>query len=86
MNFIQSQIEFIKTFGKSYLSGAIVTLELSLIGVILGLLIGLLICFMRLSKSKILQRIATIYVDIIRGTPMLVELFIFYYGLKYQKF
>lgn len=82
MNFIQSQIEFIKTFGKSYLSGAIVTLELSLIGVILGLLIGLLICFMRLSKSKILQRIATIYVDIIRGTPMLVQLFIFYYGLK----
>lgn len=82
MNFIQSQIEFIKTYGLSYLSGMLVTLELSLIGVVIGFLIGLLICLMRLSKSKVLQKIGFIYVDIIRGTPMLVQLFIFYFGLK----
>lgn len=82
MNFIQSQIEFIKTYGLSYLSGLFVTIELSLIGVIFGFLIGLLICFMRLSKSKTLQKIAFVYVDIIRGTPMLVQLLIFYFGLK----
>lgn len=82
MNFIKSQIEFIKTYGLSYMSGLFVTLELSLIGVVFGFIIGLGICLMRMSKNKALNKIAYVYVDIIRGTPMLVQLLIFYFGLK----
>lgn len=82
MNFIQNQIDFLRQYGHSYLSGMIVTLELSFLGVILGFIIGLFICFLRFSKSKIVRNIGATYVEIIRGTPMMVQLLILFYGLK----
>ena len=81
MNFIQNQIDFLRQYGHSYLSGMIVTLELSFLGVILGFIIGLFICFLRFSKSKIVRNIGATYVEIIRGTPMMVQLLILFYGL-----
>ena len=62
-----------------FLSGLGYTLLISLFAVLLGLAIGILMALMRLSKSKILRFISGLYIDIIRGTPTMVQLLIIYY-------
>lgn len=64
---------------KLFLNGLGVTLQLSLFGVMIGILGGLLLALMRLSKSKVLGFISGTYTDIVRGTPMVVQLLIFYF-------
>jgi cystine transport system permease protein len=61
--------------------GAVFTIELSLGGMFFGLLLGLLLALMRLSRFRSLGWIAHIYVSFLRGTPLLVQLFLIYYGL-----
>ena len=63
------------------LKGAGYTVELSLGGMFFGLSLGLAIALMRLSKRKLLRGMARTYVSFIRGTPLLVQLFVIYYGL-----
>ena len=62
-----------------FVSGLGYTLLISLFSVLLGLVIGILMALMRLSKSKILRAVSGIYIDIIRGTPTLVQLLIIYF-------
>lgn len=62
-------------FGQSLLY----TVILSACTVLIGFVIALFVALMRLSKSKILRIIASIYVEFIRSTPMLVQLFISFY-------
>ena len=57
------------------------TLPLSIISFIFGLALAILTALARISTVKIFQIIARIYVSIIRGTPLLVQLFILFYGL-----
>lgn len=64
------------------ISGAIqYTIPLTLISFIGGLLLALVTAMMRLSKSRLIQLPAIIFVSAIRGTPLLVQLFIIFYGL-----
>ena len=64
------------------LTGAIqATIPLAIITFVLGLIVALVTAMMRLSKSALLKTLATIYVSAIRGTPLLVQLFIIFYGL-----
>jgi len=63
------------------LKGAGYTVELSLGGMVFGLSLGFVIALMRLSSRKLLRGIARTYVSFIRGTPLLVQLFVIYYGL-----
>lgn len=62
-----------------FLSGLEKTLLISLVSVLIGLILGLSTALFRLSKSKILNAVGTAYVDIIRGTPTMVQLLIIYY-------
>jgi His/Glu/Gln/Arg/opine family amino acid ABC transporter permease subunit len=55
------------------------TLLISLVAVLLGLLIGILAALGKLSKIKPLKWIASVYVDVIRGTPTMVQLLIIYF-------
>ncbi|MDO5726230.1 MAG: amino acid ABC transporter permease [Tissierellia bacterium] len=80
--FFNTQISFIQKFGVAYLFGALRTLELSAIGVVFGFILGLLISLAALSNNKILKKLSKAYVEIIRGTPMLVQLMIVYFGLS----
>jgi len=61
------------------LDGLIVTLKISGLAAILAFSIGILLAFMRLSRFQFLKDIATIYITVIRGTPLLVQIFIFYF-------
>ena len=63
------------------LKGAPVTLLISLVAVIAGLVLGLLVAICKRSKFKVLRGIATVYVDVLRGTPLLVQVLILAYGV-----
>lgn len=63
------------------LQGAGVTLEITALSVGLGLFFGLFAALAQLSKFRLLRIIAKIYVDFIRGTPLLVQIFIIYFAL-----
>ena len=63
------------------LKGAYFTVGLSLGGMFFGLLLGFGLALMRLSSLKVLGWTARVYVSFFRGTPLLVQLFVIYYGL-----
>ena len=63
-------------------SGALVgTIPLALASFVLGLAIALGVALMRLSRIRVVSAVARIYISIIRGTPLLVQLFVIFYGL-----
>ena len=57
------------------------SIPITIVTFILGLIIALFTALMRISTSKVLKGIARVYVSIIRGTPMIVQLFIIFYGI-----
>lgn len=63
------------------LQGAWFTVILSLGGMFFGLLLGFALALMRLSRLMALRGISRVYVSFFRGTPLLVQLFLIYYGL-----
>ena len=63
------------------LSAAVITIKLLSVSLIIGLFIGLLFAILRLSKNSIINRFAYAYSYVFRGTPLLVQIFIIYYGL-----
>ena len=64
---------------KMVFQGLWVTIAITFFSLILGTLLGFIICFMSMSKNKLLYWASKIYIGIIRGTPMVVLLMIFYY-------
>ena len=68
-------------YGMNFVNGLGTTLLLALVSVSVGCLIGALVAIMRLSKSKVLGGIATVYTEIIRDTPLLLQLYFFYFLL-----
>lgn len=64
-----------------YLSGLWGTLWISAVTVLFGALLGMFIALMRMSKTKVINWIAGIYIEILRGTPILVQLYFFWIGL-----
>ncbi|ASI35571.1 MULTISPECIES: amino acid ABC transporter permease [unclassified Exiguobacterium] len=75
-------MEVAKAAFPFFLDGLQVTLYIFIIAVIAGFLIGLIVALMRLSPLKLLNGIAIVYIDVIRGTPFIVQLFFIYFGLN----
>src|SRR5690625_4611702 len=71
----------VQSFIPYLLKAAWITLVLSVISIIVGLVLGLFITLMKISKYKILTLFADLYLWVIRGTPLLVQLFLVYFGL-----
>ena len=63
------------------LMGCVVTLEISIAALILGMIVGVVLALFRLSSVKILRAFSMAYIWVVRGTPLLVQLFILYFGL-----
>ncbi len=77
-------MDFALVFEQSWpmlLEGLKITIKISLLSIAIGMVIGLISCLMGLSKFKIFKAISAVYVWIIRGTPMIVQAFIVYYGI-----
>ncbi len=65
-----------------------VTLELAVVAMIVSLILGLILALIKIKKIPVLKQIANLYISVIRGTPVLVQLYVTYFGipmiLKYQ--
>ena len=70
----------ISSFPK-LLGATIITLKLLSVSLIIGLIIGLIFAILRLNKNIFINRFAYLYSYIFRGTPLLVQIFIIYFGL-----
>ncbi|MDO8140710.1 MAG: ABC transporter substrate-binding protein/permease [Candidatus Brocadiales bacterium] len=68
-------------FLPALLKGALVTIGISILSMILAVSLGLALAIMRLYGNTWLQKISTAYIEIYRGTPLLIQLYILYYGL-----
>tara|TARA_R110000868_G_scaffold117600_15_gene312571 strand:- start:72293 stop:72961 length:669 start_codon:yes stop_codon:yes gene_type:complete len=81
---VPSFAHLFETFVSSaplFLKGALLTFELSLASVLIGLAIGLFFAFLSLSKLKTLNAISNFYITLVRGTPLIVQIFVLYFGL-----
>ena len=66
---------------RTILKGLGATVEISVYSLIIGTLLGAFICALRMSKIKILRFIATVYIVVLRGSPVLMLLMLMYYGV-----
>lgn len=76
-----AHFERVLAFWQSFMQGMAYTVMLSFCTVLLGSLFALVLALMRMSKNWLLKGIATVYAEVIRCTPMLVQLYIVFYGL-----
>ncbi len=61
--------------------GAALTMKCAVAAMVLGLIVGLLVALVRIGSNRLLSAIAQGYVSLMRGTPLLVQMFVVYYGL-----
>ncbi len=78
MDFIDVVIKYTPFF----LPAAWMTLKITLLGIAFGLLIGLGTALMRISNNILLANVSRLYIFVIRGTPLLLQLFFFFYVLR----
>ncbi len=70
-------------YNDIFMAGIKITIIISFMACVFGLLLGILLAFMKISGVKILEWIATVYVEIIRGTPILVQISLVFFGLPF---
>ena len=71
----------VDSFGKILLPGLTVTIPLTAISFTLALIIAVAVALVQFAHVPVLQRLARFYIWVIRGTPLLVQLFVVFYGL-----
>jgi polar amino acid transport system permease protein len=72
---------FIERVGPDLIEGTKITLQLTLVALTLGVVVGLPAALARVYGGPWLRRVSIIYTELFRGTPLLVQLFVVYYGL-----
>ena len=72
---------FMARFLPMYVRAALLTLRLGATGILLSLAVGALCCLARYFRMPVLRRIAAVYIELARNTPLLVQLFFLYFGL-----
>lgn len=78
---METGLDLLRQSAPLLLKGAGYTVLLSIIGMGVGVVLGFGLALMRLSRSPLLRWPAAVYVSAFRGTPLLVQLFLIYYGL-----
>ncbi|RFU62422.1 amino acid ABC transporter permease [Peribacillus glennii] len=76
---------FFETFTGStnvFIDAMLLTLELTAVSILVGIVIGLFFALLKISNIKILGLIADIYIYLVRGTPLIVQIFILYFGIS----
>ncbi|KZZ85137.1 MULTISPECIES: amino acid ABC transporter permease [Bacillaceae] len=76
---------FFQVFGESYdvfLKAMLLTLQLTVVSIIIGIFIGLFFALLKISNIKPLGYISDAYIYLVRGTPLIVQIFILYFGIS----
>ena len=82
--FYSFSVDYISTmidFAPKFLPGVIQTLQLAFFSIFLGTVIGLIVAILKLSNKKILIKLSNFYITIVRGTPLLLQLYFIFFGL-----
>ena len=77
-------MDFSRVFSEAMpllLQGLGLTVVVALVSIAIGMVLGLFVCLMRMSKNVVLRAISGVYIWIIRGTPMLVQALIVFFGI-----
>jgi general L-amino acid transport system permease protein len=67
-------------FARAFVIGVLNTLKASLVGIVLATILGIITAVARLSTNWLVSKIASVYIEIIRNVPLLVQLFFWYFG------
>ncbi|MGB7247761.1 MAG: amino acid ABC transporter permease [Phormidesmis sp.] len=78
---MEKSLGFVIAALPALLQGALITLQLTAVAVILGSIGGIALGVARLSKIWLIRLAARVYIDFFRGTPLLVQLFMIYFGV-----
>ncbi|MBG4692181.1 amino acid ABC transporter permease [Pseudomonas aeruginosa] len=88
MNSLQKLLEWLANLGELLgmawpflLQGAMYTVLFAAVSMVLGLILGFSVAVVRVTKVPVVSQIAAVYVSAFRGTPLLVQIFVLYYGL-----
>ena len=73
---------FLESFPKIFISGIVMTLPLALVSFIIAMLIAIVCALIQYAKVPVMKYVVQFYIWIFRGTPMLVQLFIMYFGMQ----
>lgn len=73
-------MDFLHGFGPLLLEGALVTVQLALLALVIGTAIGFVCCWLQLSKWRVLRALGFTYVSVVRGIPDLLVVFAVYFG------
>ena len=76
-----SMLKIWQKYSAVFISGLGGTLWISLVTVALGTLLGMFVALMRMGRSKMLRVITDVYIEVLRGTPILLQLYFFWIGL-----
>jgi polar amino acid transport system permease protein len=74
-------ILFVQNILPDFLNGLVVTIQLTIVGLSIGFVLGIPTAFAKVYGKPWMRRVANGYTDLFRGTPLLVQLFLVYYGL-----
>lgn len=74
--------DFLTTYGQYFISGTVYTVGISLLAVFCGLIAGTLLTLIRRSRFKVVAKLGDAYVALVRGTPLILQLYMVYYGLE----
>ena len=76
--FLENMIKIWQRYDYVFINGLFGTLWLALITVVVGTILGTFVALMRLSRSRILYAITGVYIEVLRGTPILLQLYFFW--------
>ncbi|ARF15947.1 amino acid ABC transporter permease [Sporosarcina sp. P3] len=79
--FLLTFYDVFKNTYKGFLQAGLLTIEITAIAVVIGTVLGVMFALMKISNSKILQTIANVYITLIRGTPLIVQIMFLYFGI-----
>jgi His/Glu/Gln/Arg/opine family amino acid ABC transporter permease subunit len=78
---MSNTIAFAERYFPYIFKGTIVTIELTVVSLLISIVLGLIAAIAKLSGHRIASAIANVYIELIRATPALLQLFIIYFGL-----
>ncbi|MDZ5471704.1 amino acid ABC transporter permease [Bacillus sp. 31A1R] len=81
MTFWHNTIGILNEHGLAFLKASWMTISITAVSLLLAMVIGLMFAAFKISSSKLLNLIADLYIGIIRGTPLIVQIMFLYYGI-----
>lgn len=78
---MEKMLKVWQKYNYVFLDGLVGTLWISALTILLGTVLGMFIALMRMSKLKVLNFISDVYIELLRGTPALLQLYFFWIGL-----